>query len=130
MRVVVGHCPRDQVPLHLTTSSGLPFRQSRVSGYKCILPIRQRRKPFAPANDFGEVSDRKFHALGGWHESSDRKIGDREPFANKPSLPSQRIVEHSRKPGEVLLPARDKGGVGAAATEHTFRHFLLSHHAQ
>src|SRR6516225_118950 len=69
---------------------GPPSGHCRVSGGKSVPPRGQRCKSVVPAKDFGELLDRKRHALGRWHEPCDGKIGDCEPFANEPGLASQR----------------------------------------
>jgi hypothetical protein len=66
----------------------LPGGRSRLFGCKCFPPGGQRREAFVPAKDFGELRDGKVHALGGWHQRPDGKIGDRELLANEPGFVS------------------------------------------
>src|SRR5690242_3993000 len=90
---------------------GLPSGQRCVSAGERVAPSGQRRETFVPANDLGELSDGKPHALGRRDEPTYGEIGDRESLADEPGLAFQRLIEHSREPGEVLLAARDEGGV-------------------
>src|SRR5689334_214985 len=104
----------------------LPSGQRCVSAGERVAPSGPRRETFVPANDLGERSAGKPHALGRWDDPPKEKIGDRETLADEPGLAFQRLIEHGREPGEVLLAARDEGGVRRTETKHRFRAFLES----